>query len=314
MKKIIFFIFIGLFTLSSAAVFAEAGAPTSAAKNAKPRPELQAGVAAAVRGDVKATTPPDKTPHKLKSGDKVFMGDKIETGQDGQLQVLLLDQTVFTLGPLSAITVDEFVYNPANDDGKVKASMVKGIFRVVSGKVAHKKSENMSVDLPAGSIGFRGTNVAGIIDGKKSTIVLLGPVGVGRIYVTNIVNGEVVGVDINQAGKATIVDGPNSAPVAVFQVSEADLNRIAAALGQQATGTGTDTTGMDTSTASLPKGQVDTQALMDLLNNVDDLNQTTMTAAQDKAQESAKNSAKDHSSDNNSNNNNGNKYTITSKP
>jgi len=257
---------------------------------------IQVGVAAAVRGEVKVTTPPSKDAHLLKSGDKVFMGDKIEAGTDGQLQVLLLDQTVFTLGPLSTITVDEFAYNPANDDGKVRASVMKGIFRVVSGKVAHKKPENMSVNLPAGSIGFRGTNVAGIIDGSRSTIVLLGPVGVGRIYVTNVVNGEVVGVDIDQAGNATIVDGPNSAPMAVFQVSETDLSRIAVALGQQATGAGADSTGVDTSATALPRGQVDTQVLMDLLNNVDDLNQTSMLGAQNAAHESAENEQKNSGS------------------
>jgi hypothetical protein len=258
---------------------------------------MQAGVAAAVKGEVKVTTPPGKAAHLLKSGDPVLMGDKIETGADGQLQILLMDQTVFTLGPLSAITVDEFVYDPANDDGKVKASVMKGIFRVVSGKVAHKKPENMSVDLPAGAIGFRGTNVAGIIDGQKTTVVLLGPVGVGRIFVTNIVNGEVVAVDVDEAGYATIVDGPNSTPVPVFQVSETDLNRIAAALTQQATGAGTDTTGMDTSVASLPKGQVDTQALLGLLNDVDDLNQTSTLGAQNAAQEAARNAKDDtHSS------------------
>jgi hypothetical protein len=101
---------------------------------------MQAGVAAAVKGEVKATTPPDKAAHVLKSGDNVFMGDKIETGADGQLQILLLDQTVFTLGPSSSITVDEFVYDP--DHAGDKAGMVKGIFRAVSGKVANKKQEN----------------------------------------------------------------------------------------------------------------------------------------------------------------------------
>ena len=82
---------------------------------------VQAGVAAAVQGDVKITT--EGSPARaLKSGDPVLMGDTIETEKDGKLQILLLDQTVFTLGPLSAITVDEFVYDPASDNGKVKAS------------------------------------------------------------------------------------------------------------------------------------------------------------------------------------------------
>ena len=254
----------------------------------------QAGVAAAVKGEVKATTPPDKTARELKSGDKIFMGDRIETGADGQLQILLLDETVFTLGPSGSIKVDEFVFDPSNDEGKVKASMMKGIFRVVSGRVAHKKPENMSVDLPAGVIGFRGTNVVGIIDGQKTTVVLLGPVGVGRIFVTNIVNGEVVAVDVNEAGYATIVDGPNSAPVPVFQISEAELNRIAAALGQKVTGAGAGTTGVDSGAASSPKGPVNTQSLMDLLNTVDDMSQTSMTAAQDKAQQNSSGETKEN--------------------
>ena len=255
---------------------------------------VQAGVAAAVRGDVKALAASDAALHALKSGDKVFMGDKIETGTDGQLQVLLLDQTVFTLGPLSAVQVDEFVYDPKTDDGKVKASMLKGIFRVVSGKIAHKRSENMSVNLPAGSIGFRGTNVAGIIDGQKSLIVLLGPVGVGRIYVSNVVNGEVVGVDIDAAGNATIVGGPNSAPVPVFQVSEADLSRIANALGQQMTGS--ETAGVAGSSAPGSGTTVDTQALMNVLNTVDNMNQESQTAAQDAAHNSASSSHNDNAS------------------
>lgn len=249
---------------------------------------VQAGVAAAVKGDVKAMLALAAA-RVLKSGDKVFMGDKITTGTDGQLQVLLLDQTVFTLGPLSELKMDEFSYDPETDDGKVRAGMLKGIFRVISGKIAHRKSENMSLDLPAGSVGFRGTNVAGIIDGQKSLIVLLGPVGVGRIYVSNVVNGEVVGVDIDAAGNATIIDGPNRAPVPVFPVSEADLARIANALGQKATGS--ETTGGDMTGIVKPSGSsMDTQALISLLNTVDTMTRQSQTAAQDAASNSSSSS------------------------
>ncbi len=243
---------------------------------------VQAGVAAAVQGDVKITTAGSPA-RALKSGDEVLMGDTIETEKNGKLQILLLDQTVLTLGPVSAVTIDEFVYNPEDDSGKVKASMLKGIFRVVSGKIAHKNPENMSVELPAGSIGFRGTNVGGIIDGQKSMIVLLGPVGVGRIYVTNTVNGEVIGVDIDEAGNATIVDGPNSGPIPVFQVSQEDLDKITDALGQPSTGTGD--SGVDT---DLPADTgVDTQELIDILNNMDLMNQHTDDSAQDEARNQA---------------------------
>jgi len=98
---------------------------------------IQAGTAASIKGDVKATTPPEKSAHRLKEGSEIFMGDKIETGPDGQLKILLFDKTVFTLGPLSTITIDEFVYDPEN--AEEKSSVVKGIFRAVSSKVAKRE-------------------------------------------------------------------------------------------------------------------------------------------------------------------------------
>lgn len=192
---------------------------------------VQAGTAASVKGEVKAIASADPSPRFLKSGDPVFMGEKIETGAEGGLQIQLLDGTVFTLGSSSAFTLDEFIYDPATDDGKVKAHMLQGMFRIVTGKVAHKKPENMVVDLPVGSMGFRGTDVIGIINGTRTEIILVGPVGTGRIFVTNVVNGQVMTVDIDQAGYATIVDGPNTAPVAIFQVSPEELAQAIQALG-----------------------------------------------------------------------------------
>lgn len=120
---------------------------------AVPEGPMEAGSAAAVEGEVKATTPPEKKPRFLKNGDKIFMGDKLETGATGQVQVLLLDNTVFTLGHSSAITIDEFVYDPENAKNNDGASAVKGALRVVSGKVAQKNLENPPGDPPKGTSG-----------------------------------------------------------------------------------------------------------------------------------------------------------------
>lgn len=255
----------------------------------------QAGVAAAVKGQVTAL-PEGAIEHPLKSGDKIFQGDTIKTGADGRLQVLLLDSTVFTLGPLSAVKMDEFVYDPATDDGKVKASMLKGIFRVVTGKVSHKKPENMEVALPSGTLGFRGTQVAGIIDGQQTMVVLLGPVSAGRISVSNLVNGEVITIDVDERGFGTIVGGPNMAPIPVFQVSEADLARIANALGQQLTG-GADmsSTGDGGVGGGSTSPSVNTEELLNILSTIDDLGQQSQQAAQDIATTKVKTDHKDSS-------------------
>jgi hypothetical protein len=114
---------------------------------------VQAGVAAEVQGEVKATTPPEKAAHLLKDGDPIFMGDKIETGAEGQLQIQLLDRTFFTLGPLSSIMVDEFIYDPKN--AGAKASVVKGILRTVSSKAAQKSSEDAPDRSDSASAGLR---------------------------------------------------------------------------------------------------------------------------------------------------------------
>jgi len=237
MKKYCFFLLI-LLTLASTTVLW--------ARNVAAAEPALAGVTAAVKGDAKVLPAAAAVPRALQSGDKIFKGDTITTEADSQLQVLLLDQTVFTLGPSSMIKVDEFIYDPANEEGQVIARMFSGIFRVVSGKVAHKKPEHMKVTLPSGTIGFRGTVVEGEIQGTRSLVILIGPQeGLeerpGKIYVSNLVNGKEAGVLIDQKGFGTVIEGPGEAPLQPFPVPAEDLARIRAALnsnGEKKSGEG----------------------------------------------------------------------------
>ena len=131
------------------------------------------GVAAAVTGFVQ--TGAGKTHKTIKSGMDLFLNDRIRTGKNGSLQILLLDETVFTLGPGSDMVLDEFVYDPATDKGQVSAKMAKGIFRFITGKVARKDPSKMKVKVNAGTIGVRGTIVAGKTGPEGSTVILAGP-------------------------------------------------------------------------------------------------------------------------------------------
>ncbi len=78
-------------------------------------------------------------------------------------QILLLDETVFTIGPNSTIIIDKFVYDPKSQKGEIKASITQGVFRYVSGKIAAKNPDSVKVKLPTASIGFRGTIVGGSV-------------------------------------------------------------------------------------------------------------------------------------------------------
>lgn len=135
---------------------------------------LNIGVASAVRGAVRATAP-GAAGRVVETGKPVYSHDKVTTGPEGKLQILLLDQTSFTMGANSEMELDEFVFDPATNAGKVSAKIVKGAFRFVTGKVARRDPASMQVKTPVGTIGIRGTMTAGTVSDSEATIVLLGP-------------------------------------------------------------------------------------------------------------------------------------------
>lgn len=71
----------------------------------------QIGVAAGIRGQVIRASSPSSSAAigQMSSGQTVFIGDEIKVGQQSRLQVMLLDETVFTLGANASMTIDEFV-------------------------------------------------------------------------------------------------------------------------------------------------------------------------------------------------------------
>lgn len=127
----------------------------------KPPPPPQAHVrigAAVVRGEVYwLTSDGRKVP--ITTGSPVYSGARIVTGDNARMQVMLLDETVFTMGAHSDMVLDEFVYDPDTNTRKIAARVTKGIFRFVTGKTARKGPASEKVNLPVGTIGIRGTDV-----------------------------------------------------------------------------------------------------------------------------------------------------------
>jgi hypothetical protein len=180
------------------------------------------GAAAAVHGSVKAQAPNTTVGRVVQSGKPIFLNDHVTTDAAGKLQVLLLDETVFTLGPNADMVLDEYVYDPDTHEGKIAARVTKGVFRFVTGRVAQRDPKKMQVRLPAGTIGIRGTMVIGEAGASESTAILLGPGGQtntdeasGAIVVEN--NG--VSRFISEPGKGvTIKNG--QAPSSITDLSQ----------------------------------------------------------------------------------------------
>ena len=174
---------------------------------------VRAGTAGGVHGEVqiaKAEYTPSQRQigHQIGSGEPIYMGDQIATGAGGGLQVMLMDQTVMTLGQNAKITIDEMVYDPKSGDGKLNFSVAQGAFRYVSGQIAKNNPENVNIKTPMATIGIRGTIVGGAVESGETVVALLGP---GSDTNTSERHGAIVvttpagSVDITRTGYATVI-------------------------------------------------------------------------------------------------------------
>ena len=155
-----------------AAALAVGASPTGAAVAAE-----RAGVAAAVVGDVTVTGEPRPDPVSAQTGTDMLRFDHVASADESRIQVLLRDETTFTLGENSEITIDEFVYDPESGVGEIGATYVKGVFRYVSGKASEAASDNVEIKTELGTIGVRGTQIFVMPnrDGAGLFVGLLGP-------------------------------------------------------------------------------------------------------------------------------------------
>ena len=129
-----------------------------------PAPQLPpVGRISSASGQVMITNP-DGSP-----GDGIIReGSRVVTGPSGHARFVLMDGTALTIGPGSELTVDEFIYDPRTDVHAITASIVKGFFRFVTGKIARHDPGQFKVKLAVGALGIRGTDfeIAAEVDGS----------------------------------------------------------------------------------------------------------------------------------------------------
>ena len=121
------------------------------------------GINSAVKGDVSVLTEGQLAAAEAVVQDPIHIGDEINSKHLSSLQVLLKDQTVFTVGPDCLLTIDKYVYDPSTKKNKMAASVAKGMFRFMSGNISKSGAGAVSIDTPVASMGVRGTMVEGIV-------------------------------------------------------------------------------------------------------------------------------------------------------
>jgi len=164
---------------------------------------------------------------KADTGDPIFLNDVIMTGADVTMQVMLKDQTVFTMGPDSSIRFDAFIYDPADGaNGSLSAQVLNGSFKFISGKIADNNPDGMVLKLSHTTAAIRGTSVAGRVntDGSATLLLLLGAVSLQRNDIPDAAVTDIFrsgwGVTITETGSA-------SDP---FRFEETDIANITAEL------------------------------------------------------------------------------------
>lgn len=175
-------------------------------------PGPRIGAAVECRGAVFMLTP-DGRQFPVQNGTPIPLYAQVTTGPDGHFQVLLIDDTVFTLGANSDMVLDEFVYDPNTSVGKVTAEVIKGALRFVTGKVARANPENMNVKLSAGVIGPRGTDVEAKVSPDGSGYI---KVFSGQVEITEKKNGDLLLVNAGQM-VTFAADGTFSPPTPLKQ-------------------------------------------------------------------------------------------------
>jgi hypothetical protein len=210
------------------------------------------GIAAAVRNDVRIKKPGTPLPRPAQVKQRVALGDQVQTGVKSQLQLLLLDKSVFTVGANARLVIDRYVYDPARGSRSVGATVAKGAFRFMSGKPDRSKSSEIRT--PIASIGIRGTILEGVV-GESAALIAAGEPGVGRGVQSdpatasliilrgpgagargNVVPGEIM---VSAGGRSVLVDRPlmavyvprpGAAPIGPFHISPHALRQVQALL------------------------------------------------------------------------------------
>lgn len=209
------------------------------------------GTNAAVRNSVQTKAASDPALHPAVVRAPVHIGDVVVSGDKSALQILLVDQSVFTVGANARMTIDKFVYDPSRGSSDIAASVAKGAFRFMSGPTLAGQGRN-AISSPVATIGVRGTIVEGAV-GADALAVLEGQPGIsttgsgdGATLIvlrgpghTNTgfdkpgaidVTADGVTVSVEHPGQAVFIPGPGQPPIGPFYLTDANFARLSALL------------------------------------------------------------------------------------
>lgn len=164
-----------------------ARSPQQYAENETATDASPIGAAQEVKGDA-FVIHADGTKEKLSIGTPVFEGDIIETSKEGAVNIVFMDETSLAVSQNARIALDGYTFDAATESGTTDLSVLRGVFVFTSGLIGRDDPDDVKIETPVGSIGIRGTIIAGHIvpDGESEISVIE-----GAIVIQNSV-GEII--------------------------------------------------------------------------------------------------------------------------
>ncbi len=169
----------------------------------------------------------DGTKTEAVVGSAIRQGDVIETDASGAVNIVFADNTSFAISESAKLSIDEYTFNSGDQSGQSFFSMLRGMFVYTSGLIGKSDPADVNINTPVGSIGIRGTVVAGTIDpdgGSKITVID------GAVVVTNG-SGS---VELNDQFETAALASYNEPPANTGQMSASQFSQTYAGLGHVA--------------------------------------------------------------------------------
>ena len=118
---------------------------------------LYVGDVVRTRGEVLAVSR-DRVSRTLSAGDRVYLGDKLITGEDGFMRLHMIDDALLDLRCFSIMVIEDYALQ--DKDRRSVFNLLQGSLRKVTGKIGKWADDVYELRTPVASVGVRGTEYA----------------------------------------------------------------------------------------------------------------------------------------------------------
>ncbi|MFO7761788.1 MAG: FecR domain-containing protein, partial [Desulfobia sp.] len=144
---------------------------------AETAPGQPAATVAAVRGQAEAAGKTGQW-RSLSVKSPVYESDTVKTGEQGRIQLLFSDNTLYALGSNAEMKIAAYHWREKDGKGTLKSRVNEGAFRVMGGAITRSSPQQFTTETPLATIGVRGSMYAGIVTPSSLEVLFQGGKGI----------------------------------------------------------------------------------------------------------------------------------------